>query len=107
MERFAVIGLGRFGKRLAMLLADAGAEVIAVDTDRAVVESVKDEVSLAVCLDSTDREAIHKALESGIEYKGLVRHYNPAFTGDNHDALTPKQAFMARYRKDGVIVPIK
>ena len=58
MERFAVIGLGRFGKRLAMLLSDAGAEVIAVDTDRAVVESVRDDVTLAVCLDSTDREAI-------------------------------------------------
>ena len=58
MERFAVIGLGRFGKRLAMLLSDAGAEVIAVDTDRAVVESVRDDVTLAVCLDGTDREAI-------------------------------------------------
>jgi len=58
MERFAVIGLGRFGKRLATLLADAGAEVIAVDIDRELVEEVRDNVSLAVCLNSTDDEAL-------------------------------------------------
>lgn len=58
MERFAVIGLGRFGKRLAMLLADAGAEVIAVDIDREMVESIRDDVTLAVCLDATDGDAI-------------------------------------------------
>jgi trk/ktr system potassium uptake protein len=58
MERFAVIGLGRFGKRLAMLLADAGAEVVAVDRDRETVESVRDNVTLAVCLNSTDAEAV-------------------------------------------------
>ncbi|MHC4295519.1 MAG: NAD-binding protein, partial [Planctomycetota bacterium] len=38
MERFAVIGLGRFGRRLATLLADAGAEVIAIDRNRGIVE---------------------------------------------------------------------
>ena len=58
MERFAVIGLGRFGKRLATLLADAGAEVIAVDTDRELVDEVRDDVALAVCLNSTDEEAL-------------------------------------------------
>ena len=58
MERFAVIGLGRFGKRLAMLLADAGAEVIAVDLSRTVVEAIRDDVTLAVCLNSTDADAI-------------------------------------------------
>lgn len=58
MERFAVIGLGRFGRRLAMLLADAGAEVIAVDMDREMVEAIRDDVTLAVCLNSTDGDAI-------------------------------------------------
>lgn len=58
MERFAVIGLGRFGKRLAKLLADAGAEVIAVDIDRELVDEVRDDVALAVCLNSTDVEAL-------------------------------------------------
>lgn len=58
MERFAVIGLGRFGMRLARALADAGAEVIAIDRNRELVEAVKDRVTLAVCLDSTDEQAL-------------------------------------------------
>ncbi|MBS3733508.1 MAG: TrkA family potassium uptake protein [Phycisphaerae bacterium] len=58
MERFAVIGLGLFGRRLATLLSQAGAEVIAVDNDRGLVESVRDDVTLAVCLDCTDAEAL-------------------------------------------------
>jgi len=58
MERFAVIGLGRFGSMLARLLARAGADVIAVDSDKDCVEAIRDDVSLAVCLDATDPEAI-------------------------------------------------
>jgi len=58
MESYAVIGLGRFGMRLATLLAEAGAEVIAVDCNRELVEDVRDRVSLAVCLDSTEEHAL-------------------------------------------------
>jgi len=64
MERFAVIGLGRFGSRLATSLADAGAEVIAVDRSRQLVEEIKDRVTLAVCLDATDEQAL---LAQGID----------------------------------------
>jgi trk system potassium uptake protein TrkA len=64
MERFAVIGLGRFGMRLAIELADAGAEVIAVDRDREIVEQIRDRVTLAVCLDATDEQAL---LAQGID----------------------------------------
>ena len=58
MMRFAVIGLGRFGKKLAIALAMSGAEVIAIDKERAEIESIRDQVSLAVRLDSTDEEAL-------------------------------------------------
>ncbi|MHC4983401.1 MAG: potassium channel family protein [Planctomycetota bacterium] len=58
MATFAVIGLGRFGRRLAALLAEGGAEVIAIDSNRELVESVRDSVALAVCLDCTDEEAL-------------------------------------------------
>jgi len=58
MKRFIVIGLGRFGKRLAQALTEAGHEVVAVDTDEDLVESVRDEVALAVRLDATDPEAL-------------------------------------------------
>lgn len=58
MERFAVIGLGRFGARLATLLTEADAEVIAVDIRKDRVEPLRDRVTLAVCLDSVDEEAL-------------------------------------------------
>jgi trk system potassium uptake protein TrkA len=58
MKRFAVIGLGRFGQKLAIALAMSGAEVIAIDKDRDQIELLADQVSHAVRLDSTDEEAL-------------------------------------------------
>ncbi len=58
MKRFAVIGLGRFGKKLAIALSMSGAEVIAIDRDRTIVEQIRDQVSHVVRLDSTDEEAL-------------------------------------------------
>lgn len=58
MQRIAVIGLGRFGRRLARALSAADAEVIAIDRDPHLVEEIRDEVALAVRLDSTDEEAL-------------------------------------------------
>jgi trk system potassium uptake protein TrkA len=58
MARFAVIGLGRFGQKLAIALAMSGAEVIAIDRNREEIELIADQVSHAVRLDSTDEEAL-------------------------------------------------
>ena len=58
MESFAVIGLGRFGMRLARLLAEAGADVLAIDRERDLVEDIRDSVALAVCIDTTDEQAL-------------------------------------------------
>jgi len=58
VRRIAVIGLGRFGMNLARLLESQRVEVIAADSDMRLVEEVKDEVTLAVCLDATDEEAL-------------------------------------------------
>ena len=58
MKRFAIIGLGRFGKKLAIALAMSGAEVIAIDKNRDEIELIGDQVSHAVRLDSTDEEAL-------------------------------------------------
>mgnify|MGYP001210466560 CR=1 FL=1 len=56
--RFAVIGMGRFGTAIAQRLAEKGAEVIAMDSDRDRIEPIRDKVTYAVALDSTDREAL-------------------------------------------------
>ncbi|RKY14813.1 MAG: TrkA family potassium uptake protein [Planctomycetota bacterium] len=60
MARYAVVGLGRFGMTLVKLLAEAGEEVVAVDKDMDLIESVKELVSHAVCMDATDEKALRE-----------------------------------------------
>lgn len=60
MPRIAVIGLGRFGARLARSVTAAGAEVIAIDRDREIIERFRDEVALAVRMNGTDKEALKR-----------------------------------------------
>lgn len=57
-QQFGVIGLGRFGARVATGLYERGVEVIAVDSDPARVDAVKNAVTTAVALDATNREAL-------------------------------------------------
>jgi trk system potassium uptake protein TrkA len=52
--KVAVFGLGNFGRSLSVKLTQMGHEVIAIDHDMAKVENIKNEVSLAVCLESND-----------------------------------------------------
>jgi len=57
-KRFGVIGLGRFGYTVAITLANSGAEVIAIDTDSNLINEVSDIVSVAVCMNSVDKEGL-------------------------------------------------
>ena len=51
--QFAVIGLGRFGSRVAEGLYQQGHDVIAVDVSREAVEENSDRVTAAICGDAT------------------------------------------------------
>jgi len=57
-QRFAVIGLGRFGYTVATYLAKSGADVIVIDSDQNIINEVSKHVGLAVCMNSTDKEAL-------------------------------------------------
>lgn len=56
--QIAIIGVGRFGTKLATTVARLGADVIAVDTREHNVEGVKDRVAQAVVADCTDERAM-------------------------------------------------
>ncbi len=58
MKRFAIIGLGRFGRRLASSLTEHGHEVVAIDMRQQMIEEIRDEVALAVRLDATDSASL-------------------------------------------------
>jgi trk system potassium uptake protein TrkA len=53
-----VFGLGQFGTTIAEALANQGIEVYAFDMKRENIEDIKDRVSVAVVLDSTDERAL-------------------------------------------------
>jgi len=54
----AVLGLGRFGQRMAERLSRGGEDVLACDYDRDVVEQIATKVAQAVVLDVTDEAAM-------------------------------------------------
>lgn len=56
--KVAVIGLGQFGSKLAVELASEAHDVLAVDTDERVIDSLKDAVAHAVIADATDRRVL-------------------------------------------------
>lgn len=59
MPQYAVIGLGAFGKKVALTLAEKGAAVVVIDKSKDRVEEIKDSVSAALILDCTDERAMH------------------------------------------------
>ena len=75
----AVVGLGLFGKSLAVNLARAGAEVIAIDANMDLVDDVKDDVAVAVKLDATDEKELRS---QGVHEVDLL----VASIGDNFEA---------------------
>ena len=55
-KSYAVLGLGKFGKSVALNLMKDGAEVLAVDQKEELVRDIVDYVTCAVCADVTDME---------------------------------------------------
>jgi trk system potassium uptake protein TrkA len=56
--KFSVIGLGRFGTKIARTLSERGAEVLAIDSDENKTDNLRDDVAYAVTMDSTDIKAL-------------------------------------------------
>ncbi|SUI97196.1 Ktr system potassium uptake protein A [Sphingobacterium spiritivorum] len=56
--KYIVLGLGHFGKSLAIHLTELGHEVIGADKSLSIVEQLKDRVTHTVCMDTTDRDSV-------------------------------------------------
>ena len=56
----AVVGLGRFGKSLALELVAEGVEVLGIDSDPKVVQSLAGRLTHVVEADTTDEEAMRQ-----------------------------------------------
>ena len=60
MKSYVVIGLGRFGERMAEKLYECGEEVLAVDLDEQTVDRIADRVTRAVAADARDRDVLER-----------------------------------------------
>ena len=58
---FAVFGLGAFGLEVCRVLAEKGSTVIAIDNKVGQIEKIKNLVTQAVLIDSTDEESLRAA----------------------------------------------
>jgi trk system potassium uptake protein len=67
--QYAIIGLGRFGAKLATSLHARGGEVLAIDRDEAAVERVKEQVTKCAIVDCTDELSLRA---TGIQEMDLV-----------------------------------
>ena len=57
-QSFVVLGLGRFGSSVARSLCELGHEVLAVDRDEKLVESIAPDVTQAVQANAVDEDAL-------------------------------------------------
>jgi trk system potassium uptake protein TrkA len=60
MQRFVVVGLGHFGAWAARALYAQGHDVIAVERSAALVDQHRDQVTVAVAGDATDRDLLRQ-----------------------------------------------
>lgn len=67
--KFCVIGLGRFGYQVATVLAENGMEVMAIDSNEAIIASIRDQVTQAICMRVIDEASLRSV---GIEEMDTV-----------------------------------
>ncbi len=77
-KQYLVLGLGRFGESLAKSLYNMGHEVLAVDAEQDLVESIAPYVTQAVQIDATD--------EGALQSLG-VRNFDAAIVSIGHNNL--------------------
>jgi trk system potassium uptake protein TrkA len=80
MKQYVVIGLGTFGFSLAVEMAKQGHQVLAIDSDRSLVEDIKDSVTDAIVADAMDREALSEFVNESFDAAilGLGERYMEA-----------------------------
>ena len=59
-KTYAVFGLGRYGFSVAKELVNSGVDVIAIDSDEHIVNSVSSELPFCKCADTTDIEVLKR-----------------------------------------------
>lgn len=89
---FAVLGLGVFGRQICETLAERGGSVIAIDQDPGLIEQVKEGVTQAILVDTTDEDSLSQAALQEVDVAVVAM-------GDNVEASILTTALL---KKQGV-----
>ena len=57
-KQFAVLGLGSFGRSVALTLESMGCDVIVVDKSQETIQEISDRVTYDITADITEKEAL-------------------------------------------------
>ena len=87
-----MLGLGVFGRQVCETLADRGASVIAIDQEPGLIEQVKETVTQAILVDTTDEESLSQAALAEVDVAVVAM-------GDNVEASILTTALL---KKQGV-----
>jgi branched-chain amino acid transport system substrate-binding protein len=55
---------------------------------------------------SIDRVKVRSELERIEIYSGVTKDFNPPFTSERHDALSPEDYIVTQYNSDGFLIPV-
>lgn len=90
---FAVLGLGVFGRQICETLVERGGSVIAIDQNPDLIEQVKESVTQAILIDTTDEESLSEAALEDVDIAVVA-------IGDNVEASILTTALL---KKRGVV----
>lgn len=61
MKSFCIIGLGNFGKTLAITLTQSGHQVLVIDENETEIDAMEDQMVSAICGDATNESVLRSA----------------------------------------------
>lgn len=67
MKQFVVLGLGNFGYNVAISLIENKQQVVVIDDDKSKINEIKDKVTMAVCMDVTDKSSLVKFIDNNFD----------------------------------------
>lgn len=67
MKQFVVIGLGTFGFNVAVQLAKQGHQVLAIDSDKKIIDRIKNLVTESVVVDAMDKSSLDEFVDGGFD----------------------------------------
>ena len=88
--RYLVIGLGIYGANLARDLVAQGHEVIGADSSRVTVDAIKDYITTAYIIDTTEEAALYLRSQMIAREPSITLRLNGSVTGSEISAILTK-----------------